>query len=366
MNAIRFSASARLRMASLLAFATILVFGIATPAGAALASANSTAVCDASVDNGVCIAEVGAAYSSSRVSLDVHVGRATDPTTDPNWQAGNTTIGWSIFVNGQTSPSYVAVMLMDTTQYPAVLTGAITSADGTSVPCFGVPDVAVTFSTTTNAYGIGFPAACVGSPAKLRVRATWAYFDSTVEDFANTPNAAESPCCTVSPDDTVPSATTTTVSPSATNSPVPSSSSVPPHRTSSSEPSTAPTSTSPSTSTSTSTTVPCVTSGLGVSTPTRSDVSAASIAVKRVSAKVSQGSPIPVADASCSSTAISGGAHTIASSGIGSPSSKGQSLAVTGTGPIAPDVVLLGVLLLAIGSIGRVLWVRGKTRVPRD
>ena len=335
----------------------LLGIALADPAGATLASFNTTAVCNTTVDSGICIAEVGAAYSASRVSLDMHVGQATDPNADPNWQTGNTTIGWSIFVNGESSPSYVAVLLMDTTAFPAVLTGAVTTADGTSVLCFGAPDVAVTFNTTTNAYGMGFPASCLGSPATFSIRGTWAYFTGTVEDFANTPSAAEPPCCTVSPDQTAtavaPTSTDPTTSPSGTS------------RT---------TNGSTSTSTSTSTTVPCTTR---VTAPTQTNsASPATIESAGGDGHVltsASRSTSPHAATLCPTTTTTlpgigrattppGNGNTTRPSGT---TSHSYSLAVTGDGAFARYFVLLGIALVTLGSLGRVWMLKRRAESPK-
>ncbi len=168
--------------------------------------------------------------------------------------------------------------------------GAVTTTPADTAACGASTGVTTTFATTANTYGMSFPASCVGSPSSLTIEASWAYASGDTTYEAALPATGEAPCCSVTPDPA-----TTTGSPTTTT-----------------------TSTTTSTTSTTTTTVPA--SSVGATTTTTSPVAAAVLS-----------SP----------------------SSTGSTGSGSSGLALTGAAHDTSTLLVLGVAMIAVGTLGR-------------
>lgn len=272
----------------------VVVF-MAAPAEATTASYNNPTTCSASVQNGVCIASVTADYDNSTVTVDMTVGKATDPTSDPNWLGDgfNTSVLWGLSTGGSATVAYVAEADSNFNA-PGTFRGVVYSASSFATLCDSSSGVAVTFSLATNQYGLSFPASCIQSPSSISVQANWEYAtsadsDGTIAAAPGTPQTFTT-CCTVTPDATTTGSSTTTSTTS----------------TSSTSSTTSSTSTT-STTTSTSTTTTSSTVAAVVSSP----------------------------------------------SSTGNTGSGSSPLAFTGPGEETPVLLAVGVGMLAVGILGR-------------
>ncbi len=186
----------------------------ASPAGATTATYSDPRPCSPTVQKGVCISQVSADYTTTTISLSMTVGKATDPTSDPNWtNSAVTSDGWGITVDGASSPSYLASADDLTGSYQ----GAIVNDSDLSTACNGTSGVSVTFDVSANTYGISFPASCIGTPTSVMVQAFWMYDTSggtggTVLSYDSPANNGEQlgSCCNVTPDTTTPTTSPTT------------------------------------------------------------------------------------------------------------------------------------------------------------
>jgi hypothetical protein len=302
----------------------VLAVTTMTPASATTASYTNPASCSASVQNGVCISGVSADYGTSTVSLGMTVGQATDPDTDPNWLNTdfNTEVVWLIAVGGSTTASYVAEADSNFNS-PGTFSGIVFSATTFDTLCAQITGVDATFSVSSNEYDVSFPASCIQSPSSLSVQATRAYdtnSDSlgTIASAPGTPDAFVS-CCTVTPDTTTPTSTTTTT--------------------------TTPTSSTSTTSTSstTSTTTVKSTSSTSSTTSTTVKTSAASAGATTTTDPTS----------AATTTSQSPAAVTSSPSSTGNTGSGSSGLAVTGSGDDLRVLVVAGLLLLVVGTLGR-------------
>jgi hypothetical protein len=204
---------------SALAAATIATLVLVSAlAGASSSSLNSPSPCNANASRGICIAQVSDAYTRSSITLGAIVGKATDPTTDPNWNNdGETFMGWRVFTN-PTSPveTFDAVIFdVASASGPPTLIGAIGPAGQSTATCSGQSDgVTASFSIASNSYGISFPASCIHSPSSLEVSAQWDYDNNGSPLIVDEP-ADGSGCCLVTSGAT-PATTTTTGTSTAT------------------------------------------------------------------------------------------------------------------------------------------------------
>jgi hypothetical protein len=183
----------------------------ASPAGATSTS-QPFGPCSATVNDGVCISAISADYTSTTISLGMTVGQATNPTTDPNWDPagfvdGNvTSVVWSIYVNGSTTPAWSAVGADEDNQSgpPTFTAGVEPSPASGTLACTAVPS----FSTSANSYEVSFPAACINDPTSIAVVAAWLYADGSTQSYAVAPGSG-TPCCAVTPGDATPTPTPT-------------------------------------------------------------------------------------------------------------------------------------------------------------
>jgi hypothetical protein len=284
---------------------------LASPAEATTATYTNPTACSASVQNGVCISTVSVDYETATVTLAMTVGKATDPSTDPNWLTADfpTEVVWGISTgSAATTPAYIAEADSNLNT-PGTFSGVVTPGSSPiTTLCDSTKGVTVSFDLAANEYSLSFPSSCIGSPASLSVQAGWDY--STAANNAGVSAAAPgdpqtfSTCCTVTPsaDATTSTTTTTTADPSS--------------------------STTTSTTTSSSSTT---------STTTAAPVTTTTIA--------------PVTSASVSSP-------NSGNSGSGTSSS----LAATGGGGDTPLLLGVGVLLALGGTVGRLARRRKFTR----
>lgn len=310
-----------------LALVTLGVCGlfIPTPADATTSAYTNPSPCSASVQNGVCISNVSAADGTSTVTLGMTVGKATDPTTDPNWlDESLTLVSWSIAIDGATTPTYAAEAdsSFDT---PGTFSGVVesigpASTGGTLTKLCGVSSgVVVSFDLATNQYGISFPSSCIGSPSSLAVQAQMAYTavgGTLASAVAPGTSQAFTSCCTVTPDATTTGSSTTT----STTATASTTTSTTISSTTTTDPASASTTTVPS-------------SSVGATTTTTTAPGAAVLT-------------------SPSSTGNTGTAST-GSTGTGSPA-----LASTGAGDNTLVVIITGVVLIGVGGVGRRRFVR--------
>jgi hypothetical protein len=352
-----------------------LVLGIASPVGATTATFPAGQTCDATTNSGICISKVTADYTASTITLGVAVGRATDPTTDPNWNTIHTALGWSIYENGATTPSFLAFIFLDSTQSPPAFFGAVSefSSPATTL-CPSASDAKPTFSVSANTYGISFSPSCIGSPASFSVHAIWIYTTQTTQSISTVPVSGASPCCTVTPDassttttttSTVPSTTTstTTTTPCTTSSPT-STTSTAPGSTTSTAPSTPTTTTTAPSSTRQRSLVQQLQQSLvqttTTSTTTPSSTTTTTPSSTTTTSVVVSGSTTTTTICPTTSTTTTVPAVAAASASSGTPSSasttSSPALAFTGNGPFAPLVAWTGVGLLALGALLR-RWV---------
>ena len=195
------------------------------PAGATTTTFTNPTSCSASVQNGVCIATVSADYGSSSVTFTMTVGKATDPTTDPNWlNETQTKVSWNIATASSTTPTYVAEA-DSSSNTPGTYNGVVSSVgSGGSLTkaCDHSTGVTASFSVPNNQYTLSFPPSCLGSPASFTVQALMSYVPgsgSTLETAAapGTPQSFSS-CCSVTLDPSSTASTTTTTSSTTTMS----------------------------------------------------------------------------------------------------------------------------------------------------
>jgi hypothetical protein len=129
------------------------------------------------------------------VTLSITIGKATDPTFDPNWSNSGTFVGWNILTDGATTPPFVLVAVGNPS-----FSAVIVDASAFQVVCDSSQATA-TFDLPSNAYTVSFPATCVQNPSSIAVQG--AYFYNT---SATSPTGASyfSPewmsCCTTTPD----------------------------------------------------------------------------------------------------------------------------------------------------------------------
>jgi hypothetical protein len=183
-------------------------------------------LCAPSVNNGVCISEVTASYGVSDLTMTITVGRGSDPNTDPNWEdSPYTGIGWDIFINGASSPTYTAIagdqigrrlpsgIVID---YKGAFAGAVLNLTSLDYSCeWTNPGISTAYEASSDEYVIVFPASCIGNPSSVSVNVTYVYDTSrgTNSSFPNweSPQAPNVGCCAVTPEAApLPAATTTT------------------------------------------------------------------------------------------------------------------------------------------------------------
>ena len=300
-------------------------FALSDPAGATSATYTSTDPCSASVNNGICVSQVSADYTSTTITLSMTVGVASNPVTDPNWSGNSATfVSWVLPTDGASatdySSTYAAIALVADGEF----VGSVVNLGSESVLC----DInATTVNYSANTYTISFPSSCIGSADSFQTYALFQYDTSNGADAADAATAEEppetsSPCCEVTPDvsTTTSSTTTTTTSTSTTTS-----------------------TTTPTTSTTTSTTIPS-------STTTSTSAPAAAV----------------VSSPSVSSPSSTG--NTGSGSGSGSGSGNGSSsasLASTGPGNDTLVLIVAGVGMVAMGVVGRRRLVEVARRAKR-
>lgn len=126
---------------------------LVSPAGAGTATFTNPTTCSATVQNGICIATVSDDYESSTVTLNMTVGKATDPTTDPNWLHETTTkISWNIATGSSTTPTYVAEA-DSSVNTPGTYSGVVStigSGGALTKACDHTSGVVVSSNLTTN------------------------------------------------------------------------------------------------------------------------------------------------------------------------------------------------------------------------
>ena len=95
------------------------------------------------------------------------VGKATDPTSDPNWLTTgfNTDLMWDISTAGSTSVTYIAEADSNFNS-PGTFSGVIDADVSNTLTkgCDSSSGVNVSYDLTTNQYGVSFPPSCIGSP----------------------------------------------------------------------------------------------------------------------------------------------------------------------------------------------------------
>jgi LPXTG-motif cell wall-anchored protein len=222
---------------------------LVSPAGATTATFTDPRACSPSVNDGVCISKVSTNWTGSTITLNMTVGTATDPNTDPNWEdSPYTGAAWNIFLNGNSSVSYTAIVAdqfgtVDKSgnvivDHKGPFAGAIlnTQSNAYSSTCnWGTENLTPAFSTSKQTYGISLPVTCLGNPRSIAVNASYIYDTTGGTGEANhwqSPASADTSCCTVtsgstpttstSTSTTVRSTTTTTKPKASTSTSVPS------------------------------------------------------------------------------------------------------------------------------------------------
>ena len=154
---------------------------ISSSAEATTASYQNPTTCSSSVQNGVCISSVTDDYETSTVTLGMTVGKATDPTSDPNWLTSgfDTNVTWGISTTSSTAPAYIAEADSNLNT-PGTFSGVVYSATSshTTPLCNASSGVVVSIDLAANSYGISFPSSCISSPASLGIQASYAYSTS--------------------------------------------------------------------------------------------------------------------------------------------------------------------------------------------
>ena len=282
---------------------SLFIAFVGSSASATTGSYSDPRPCSASVQSGICISQVSAQYGATTITLSMTVGKATDPTTDTNWLQGSAEVGWGIWLNSATSPSYISVDLEVVGQFlGSVATNAPT------ITCLGSSQgVSASFDLNANTYSVAFPPSCIGSPSSIAVEAVYLYGTQSYKS----PVAGS--CCTASADQG--STTTTTTSTTTTTTPTSTT-----------------TTTTPSTSTTTtSTTVPI------------SDVAATATTTTTTTTS-------PASTTSSTQAVVTSSASTSGGSGPLTASSSSGQLAFTGTGKGLPILVAVGTVLFAVGT----------------
>ncbi len=257
LETLRGTAMQKLRAWTILSVGVIALFAPllfrVSPAEATTGSYSDPRPCSASVNNGICISQVSADYTSTAITLTATVGQARDPSTDPNWESPATGIGWNIAPDGATLPSYVAVA--DDDPWPGPFHGQIVQDSSMATVCDSSSGVTVSFDATTSTYGISFPASCIGNPSSIAVDAVWIYGTAFGTVTAASPMSGG--CCAATPDAASTSTTTTSLTSTTTTSPTSTTSTTSPTGTTSTTTATSTTTTTTTSSnTATSTTVP--------------------------------------------------------------------------------------------------------------
>ena len=194
-------------------------------AGATTGTYTDPRPCSASVNQGICISTVTADFTTSSLILSIVVGKATDPTTDPDWTSSMFSVaGWDIAESGSSTPSLTAFVESDYPGSPGYQ-GFVAANPSGSLVCGAADGVTATFNTAENTYGISIPATCLQSPSSVTVDGSWSYDTSGGTSLAGilTYESPETPadqppvlCCMASPDTTSTSSTTTSTALSTT------------------------------------------------------------------------------------------------------------------------------------------------------
>ena len=192
------------------AFALLVSLFAPSPASASTAIYNDPSPCSTSVNDGVCISQVSADYTKSMVTLNMNVGKATDPMVDPTWENADADDSWLINVDGQSNSTYTALATRNAVgDYFGVVIDVSRGTQCTN-------DVVPSYSLASNRYSIRFPASCIGNPSTISVQAILQYGVQPGGLFAVSPG--EGTCCTVASDP--PKTTVTTLStPPSTSDP---------------------------------------------------------------------------------------------------------------------------------------------------
>ena len=170
----------------------------AAPAGATTGSYQDPNPCSAAVAGGVCISRINVDYTESTLNLTMDVGKATNPTSDPNWNREKTFAGWVVAVDGNTTGVGPTFLVLAGDIKPGEFSGSVSMEGSNSQTCPAKKNmVRVLFSLTDNSYSASIPASCVGHPSSLVVSAEWSY------SRGSNPVTAQSPfigfCCKAIP-----------------------------------------------------------------------------------------------------------------------------------------------------------------------